>query len=287
MVVARIVSGLGNQLFQYASGYALARQRRTPLFLDTDFYNGQPSRRYELDRFCISGRPINSTQRLWVRISDTTPRGRRSALLRRIPCWRLTMVRDPLAGAAAKPLDAPNNSLLLGYWQNEAYFKHLRKEIIQEFSFKAPPNEQNSEMLARIAGNTSVCVHVRRGDYKNPGEVLAPLPPAYYKRAIEWVLGRHPGALFFVFSDEPEWARASLPLPDSTIFVSHNNGKNDPEDLRLMSACNHFIIANSTFSWWAAWLSASQGKSIVAPRRWFNVPRGEESGIVPTDWHRT
>ena len=293
MILTAIVSGLGNQLFQYAAGYALAARHGVPLRLDLRFFQDQTLRRYELGRFDISARPITPADRFRLRLStDNPPRGpprgplRRAA--RRLPVRRLTLLRETADGAAPSLLTAPDYAALSGYWQDERNFRDAAAGLRRELTFRDAPDPENAAMLDRIRGAANpVCVHVRRGDYLTGTEVLTACPPQYYVDALAWLGRRVPDAHHFVFSDDPDWVRAHLPVPPTAAtFVRHNTGVNDAEDLRLMSACRHFIIANSTFSWWGAWLATGTGKLVVAPRRWYAVPHPNEGRIVPDAWVR-
>jgi hypothetical protein len=287
MIITNIISGMGNQMFQYAAGRALAARHGVPLRLDLRFYEKQTFRKYELHRFNISAGVISGLDRFRIRFSYINPRGFLRRAARRLPIGRLHLLRDQASGVDPRFWSAPADTVLDGYWQNEGYFKEVASDIRREFTFRLPPDAENAAVLERIRGvGKSVCVHVRRGDYLNNTEVLTVCPPAYYIDALAWMATKVPQAHYFVFSDDPGWTRANVPMPAVSTFVTHNTGKNDPEDLRLMSACDHFIIANSTFSWWAAWLANTPGKQVVAPKRWFKDSHGNEQQIVPPEWTR-
>ncbi|MDB5297611.1 MAG: alpha,2-fucosyltransferase [Phycisphaerales bacterium] len=290
MIITTLISGLGNQLFQYAAGFALAKRLGTTLRMDTQFYQHNNLRPYELGRLCVSAKPLTAADRFRIRVSTSVAaagptRTLKQQIARALPIRRLTLADDLVAGCDPAIVGAPDYTLIRGYWQNEGYFADCQADVRREFAFRSPPDASNAAVLARIRGRPSVCLHVRRGDYLNPAEVVAPAPLRYYADAIAWMRARVPGAAYYVFSDDPEWARSNLPVAGAT-FVTHNTGKNDPEDLRLMSACDHFVIANSTFSWWGAWLAASPGKLVVAPRQWFSKPNANEAHIVPDRWVR-
>jgi hypothetical protein len=287
MIVTTVISGLGNQLFQYAAGLGLARKLGVPLRIDARFYETHKLRPYELGRFRTSGRLMSTWDR--IRISVSAPQRQRDLprrALRLLPVRRLRFVDDAVAGFDPSVLESPDYTVLRGYWQNEDYFAHCADDVRREFEFRRPPDAETAAVLARVRqGGASVCLHVRRGDYLTGKEILGPAPLRYYQDALDWMRRRVPAASYFVFSDDPAWARENLPIPGAT-FVTHNTGKNDPEDLRLMAACDHFIIANSTFSWWGAWLSPNPDKLVVAPRQWFSRPNGNEPHIVPGRWVR-
>lgn len=292
MIISSIISGTGNQLFQYAAAYALAMRHGVPLRLDTRFYQTDARRPYELNRFCITAKPIGAIDRLRIRASYLQP-GRSSRLRHKLPIRKLKIISDISTERAVDGqfnqdvLTAGPNTLLKGYWQNERYFSEVAGDIRREFGFATSPDAINAAMLDQIGSvPAAICVHVRRGDYLSGNEVVSTCPDRYYADAIQYMQNHVPAARYFVFSDDLPWARANLPVPSASQFVSHNIGRNDVEDLRLMSACNHFIIANSTFSWWGAWLGRKANKIVVAPRRWFAIEHGGEAGIVPAGWVR-
>ena len=147
----------------------------------------------------------------------------------------------------------PRQRYLAGFWQREEYFSEIADVIRKEFTFREPPDAQNAETLREIAtSGNAVCVHVRRGDYLEPQmhAFFGLCGLDYYRQAMELMRGRVNGPRFFLFSDDPAWARGHLHIDDRTRLVDHNVGGQDHEDLRLMAACRHFIIANSSFSWW-------------------------------------
>ncbi len=287
MIITRLVSGLGNQMFQYAAGLALAARRGAPLRLDLRFYAGQSLRRYELSRFAITARPITRVDRLRMTVSNPSPDPNwPRRVVRSLPVPRVRIVSDRVGEYDPSVIGLPDRSVLWGYWQDERYFADQADAVRRELRFAARPAPADAAVLDQIRRQPAVSVHVRRGDYLNPNEVVGPCGIDYYDRAIAWVAERVPNARLFVFSDDPAWCRANLPAAVPTTFVTHNIGVNDPEDLRLMSACDHFIIANSTFSWWGAWLAERPGTSVVAPARWFRSDQGNEAGVVPGRWVR-
>lgn len=147
-------------------------------------------------------------------------------------------------------------------------------------------DRRNIDMAARIAETPSVALHVRRGDYLTVG-AHGLCDQAYYTAALAKILEHldHTPTVF-VFSDDPDWARANLPLPCPKVVIDFNGPDRDYEDMRLMSLCRHNIIANSSFSWWAAWLNASATKQVAGPACWFSNPRLRNPDILPRGWHR-
>ncbi len=293
MVITRVISGLGNQMFQYAAGFALARRvGGVPLRLDIDFYKSNRLRAYELERFRLSAQPMSATTRL--RVEADLRIGSRHLLrravrrvLRPLPVRHFDYCTDAEQAMAEQYWQSGDYTVLGGFWQNEAYFIDAVADLRREFIFRRPPDQMNQAVLDQIrATPIAVCVHVRRGDYLTGREVLAAADIGYYRAALQYSVERFPTARYFVFGDDPDWAQQHIPVPAGSTFVTHNVGRNDPEDMRLMSACRHFIIANSTFSWWGAWLSVWEDKVVVAPARWFAIAHPNESVIVPQRWIR-
>lgn len=275
MIYTRFHGRIGNQMFQYAAGRALALRRGTGLVIDDRLarHKGEGS---IADVFTLPDvtaplppskhdRPLAYT--LW-RYLGRSPRYLREKHLAFDP--------DVLA--------APDKTYLHGYWQSERYFADAADQIRQDFAF-APPTGRNAELAAEIADTLSVSLHLRRGDYVgNASHVIC--GQAYYDAALAALLPQLPGPpTIYVFSDEPDWARENLRLPGTPVIVDHNTDS-PQDDMRLMSLCRHNIIANSSFSWWGAWLNAAPGRIVMAPKRWFGKPGLTNPDILPPDWQQ-
>ena len=285
-VIVRLEGGLGNQLFQYATGRTIALATGRDLLLDTSAYREDRLRSYQLDRFAIAARPLRRGDVPYLklrrsRLGAILPRRSRVEIVRevfpaRVPVW-------PEA-----PVDDAGTPYLIGYWQSERYFAPIADTIRREVRVNAAPEGRNARLLDEIAASDAVAIHVRRGDYvSNPAATayhgLCGLD--YYRAAIRRLAGSVPRPHCFVFSDDLDWVRANLDTGHPTTFVGHNT--DTPwEDLRLMAACRHFIVANSSFSWWGAWLGEWPGKQVIAPARWFQADHGGEGEIVPAGWLR-
>jgi hypothetical protein len=181
-------------------------------------------------------------------------------------------------------LAARGELYLLGYWQARQYVEAVAETLRTELHLTAPPSPENARWLEAIHRQPSVALHLRRGDYVAHPRFQMADPLAYYRAAFAHVAARHAGLQAFVFSDDIPWARAHLALPAPLYFLDHNGGA-PQEDLRLMAACQHQIIANSTFSWWAAWLNPHPAKMVCAPRTWFNHDPDAAADLLPPDWH--
>jgi len=273
-VTSYLMGGCANQIFQYATGLALARRLRVDLKLDVSWYEtatpSQP-RMYSLGLFKGVDAQV-------------------------VHCLLGQIIREE--GLPYKPAlfeNAPRKCSLVGYWQCEEYFFGLREELRERLLPREPLPARAiaTERAILDAGERSVFVHVRRTDYVgNPYHVL--LPMEYYREAAGLIAAKVCDPVFFVFSDDPEWCEANFKLPYHTTItgnlertVEHRLGREDG-DLYLMRLCGHAIIANSSYSWWGAWLGADiKGGVVIAPKRWFGPAfKNDPRHIIPDRWIR-
>lgn len=294
MIAVKLMGGLGNQMFQYAAARALALEKKTwvyldPSFLLTDSKGKWTQREYELGAFNIQYKFERSGRIRFLRSLNTNRYARR---LSDSKIWFFPYRNFYESGMEFHPelFDFPKNTYLHGYFQSEKYFLKHEAVIRKDFSFLELPKGQNIEVLDRIKNSNSISVHVRRGDYVTlaaASEFHALMGLDYYSAGASHILenGNAP-ASFFVFSDDPQWVKENLKLPGETTYVDWNSGANSFEDMRLMSNCKHHIVANSSFSWWGAWLNPNQDKIVVAPKIWFNQPGVNTNDIIPASWIR-
>lgn len=158
------------------------------------------------------------------------------------------------------------NMYLYGFWQSEKYFSDIRNILLSEFNFPEINDDKNMDILKKIQQHISVSIHVRRGDYVT--SIFPTMTKDYYQRAMDYFFKKYSNVFFVVFSDDISWAKKYISFKNG-IFVNWNNGKESYKDMQLMSLCNHNIIANSSFSWWGAWLNRNEDKEIIAPSKWF------------------
>jgi len=300
MVVVRLFGGLGNQMFQYAAGRSIAYMNNKVLKLDItsgfreDFYK----RKYCLKHFNIEEHIASKSElpRLLINHSESasiygkTIRFINSLfpLDKKFIYKEKSLLFDP---TIFKPRD---RIYLIGYWQSEKYFSNIEPIILSEYSFKTIPANRNKEIAERISNDNSVGIHLRRlygvsGDkvFRKHKKVYGTSSMQYYRNAIEYLQEMYYDLKFYIFSDHMQWVkdnfREQLPL----IFVDHNDNESSYEDLRLMSLCKHQIIANSSFSWWAARLNLNELKTIIAPKTWFlDKYKNENNDIIPESWIR-
>jgi hypothetical protein len=291
-IVVRQISGLGNQLFQYAAGryYAQRCGARMRMVLDPAkraFSHGHP-RPFLLSQFAIVS-PVSeirpweqiffSTRRQLAPLRALMRRASQSQVFRETPAQRYSFLEDLSVQSGTRTL------YLAGYWQTYKIADALGPRLRTELAFRQPPEGRNLEMLGRIRkAKNAVSLHVRRGDYTLAAEGNIALPMEYYERAITRAKERIDEPTFFVFSDDMEFARANLPAGLKTVFVDHNDHWTAHEDLRLMSGCRHHILANSTFSWWGAWLNPNEDKVVLAPRQWHLRAESYYPELMPPAW---
>lgn len=285
MIVFYGQGGLGNQLFQYAAARRLALRHNCPLVLDPYWFDhplpGETPRPLELSRYAVELRiGSESEQQSWKWM-----RGRVGRYLR--PLHPLHLVQEQGVSLNQAAMNAPINSYLLGFWQSESYFADIRSHLLRELTPTVPPASADEAVMSHMRSGTAVSVHVRRGDYVSLQSAAAfhgLCSLDYYRAAIQHVAERVENPVLFVFSDDPDWTRANLSSPFPTHYVDHNRPADAFQDLRLMSLCRHHIIANSSFSWWGAWLAEQQGV-VVAPARWYAADR-RTPDLLPARWTR-
>ena len=176
------------------------------------------------------------------------------------------------------------STFFVGVWQVEAYFKAIEKDIFEAFTFKVPTDKKNKSIINAINNCNAVSVHIRRGDYLNENwaaKLVVIKNNTYYNNALKYIVEKVDNPQFFIFSDDVAWVKENLKIPDG-IYVDFNKGQSSYIDMYLMSLCKHNIIANSSFSWWGAWLNKNSNKIVVMPSKWFN--RDYCDGIFPTEW---
>ena len=277
-VVVRLTGGLGNQLFQYALGRSTEINCGADVSYNTSAIALKNGRRFMLDLFNtkVATTEEPSPQTLAERFL--------SALAGKTHIREKHLEYIPSLFSRIK---RGGTFYLEGEWRTEKYFRDIREQLLSEISLKNPYSESAQAFSEAIAATTSVALHIRRGDYvTNPGAnaVHGTCSLDYYKAAILTMQNKVAEPHFFVFSDDIAWVKENLELdPARTTYIS-GNGLQDEEELLLMSECAHAVIANSTFSWWAAWLNRNPDKIIIAPKQWFVSPILHSENLVPSSW---
>lgn len=295
MIIVRLTGGLGNQMFQYAAARRLAVVNDSPLKLDLGWFDQIPStatpRKFELKVFNIAGVAASREEVSRLRGVDTElwPKQLRTLVEKSGILRKRTCIREKNYHFDAAILVLRGDAYLDGCWQSEKYFEDVAETVRKEFTFGVEPSPANARMSEVISGCNAVGIHVRRGDYisnETTRQYHGVAPLEYYRRAIDSLVDRVGNPHFFVFSDDPEWVKRNLASRQPTTFVDHNGPDSGFEDLRLMSLCQHQIIANSSFSWWAAWLNRNPGKIVFAPQTWFGAAGPDTKDLIPDDWYR-
>ena len=293
MVISRIFFGLGNQMFQYAAARRLAYVLQTELKLDISCFDHWKIHSYGLHAFNIH-ETIAAPEEV-AAFNSIAIESRIGKILFRLK-QKLT-VRDwtILYENSIRPVDqrvlnARGNVYLGGYWLSEKYFAGIEDILRREFTVRAEQDAQSREIAGRIRSCESVGVHVRRGQLAVPSLRDQTHGPCcslkYYEECAARIAGRVHDPHFFVFSDDPDWVVRNVRLDYPVEFVTHNGDGRNFEDLRLLSLCRHQITANSSFSWWAAWLNANPDKIIFAPKTWLHRDQELARDLVPADWTR-
>ena len=277
--------GLGNQLFQFIAGYVLAKKNKINLRINIDRFNSY-DKQFELDRFPEIYKlniPKIKKNKFWkiLKISGIYKIINFLLLLDKQEFEKSPFIfnRDLLKKKIVK------NVSIVGFFQSEKYFIHYKKIVLKLLRFSKIKDKLHQKYLNLINNKNSVAIHIRRGDYLNDPKVRhihGILGSDYYKKSISYIKKKVKNPLFFIFSDDIELVKKTFSFFNNKKYIFIDT-KSPINDLYLMSNCKHFIIANSTFSWWGAWLSKNKRKIVCAPKRWLRV-RISTPDIIPESW---
>ena len=289
MVITNLIGGLGNQMFQYAVARALSLRLNSPLLLDiSGFANYSLHQGFELQRI-FSGTTVAASKSDVNKILGWQAPSIIKRLVSRpsLTAFRSkSFVLEPHFNYWAGISHLTGNCYLSGYWQTEKYFADVANEIRADFAFKPAMNPQNTELAQQIYQVNAVSLHVRRGDYANNAKNIAThglCSLDYYQAAVQHIANQVESPHFFVFSDDIAWVKSNLKIDYPHQFIDHNKGAESYNDMCLMSMCKHNIIANSSFSWWSAWLNLDTDKIVIAPKQWF-VNKINLPDLIPQEW---
>lgn len=283
MIIVNLKGGLGNQMFQYALGRALSLKNNDILKLDTESLSkakelGNIYRPFDLEAFAIY-KDIASKEEVAALRYPHGILSKLTELFAQKILRRSTVVFDK------KILTLTGNQYLDGYWQSPLYFEAIRDTLLTDFTPKAQLSASGQALLQQLADTNSVAIHIRRGDYVANPRVLREngiCSIEYYRKAAAEVEKTQKNTTYFIFSDDIDWVKANLELPATEMFYVQDATLSSPQELYLMSQAKHNIIANSSFSWWAAWLNQNENKIVVAPTPWFNTVTFDKNLIPPT-----
>lgn len=292
-VIIKIFGGLGNQMFQYAFGRSLSHALNLPLKADITFQNNKQKssnyRRYELSYFKLS---------LAIAKPNEIPLNKEPLIYKllgfKIPKQPVTRIKENLlyrydTELLSSLMKSTNSLYLDGYWQSYKYFDNIRQDLLNDFTPKGNLSKSQSELISLIKKSNSVAIHIRRGDYVSNPKANAHhglCSVDYFKSAVDYITGKVSDAQFFIFSDDIDWCKGNLQIEGDVTYIIPDE-VTPTVDLHMMSQCRHFIISNSSFSWWAAWLSVHADKIVIAPRDWLrNNVENCMDDLIPQTWIR-
>ncbi|MFD0749287.1 alpha-1,2-fucosyltransferase [Mucilaginibacter calamicampi] len=278
MIVVKLQGGLGNQLFQYAFGTALAEKYRDTLKFDLGSYEVGASRKLDILEFRVDLRAVDEAQ-----YNDFF--SLKNRMLKKLKLSVLATSQVHFENSATYydvHHSASKNIFYFGYWQSPRYFEAVSKIIHEQFKLR----NDNLPLFYRdlLKQNQTVAIHIRRGDYLLAGnaQVHGNLPQEYYERAVDLMQQSVGDSHYLIFSDDLSWVKDNFKIPVKWQMVDDCE-LNAAQTLALMAACNHQIIANSTFSWWAAWLNTNPQKKVIAPKNWFANGR-DATELLMNSW---
>lgn len=290
MIIINISGGLGNQMFQYAFGYAISQFYNLPFKLDIHDYKSYNLRKYELDS-------LNTIEHF---ASESDIESLKFMPMNSIEKFIRQLIRKPKKTSKSYYQESHfyyeqgvfhlNGSIYFnGYWQSERYFHQFRHELLEMFTQKDPIHPNTQYFHKNIINSESVSIHIRRGDYisnKDTNNFHGTCNLTYYHKAISFIKNKIKNPYFFIFSDDPLWTKENFNFIDNISFVTLAEDIPDYEEIYLMSQCKHNIIANSSFSWWGAWLNQNNEKLVIAPQQWFadKQMQSQTNDLLPKTW---
>ncbi|MDP3332699.1 MAG: alpha-1,2-fucosyltransferase [Methylococcaceae bacterium] len=291
MIISHILGGIGNQMFQYAAGRALSLVNNQQFLVDlSDFSNYRLHHGFELTRVFNLNAEAASIAAVNEMLGWRANRWAKRVLRRPqfVYLRGRKFIVEPHFNYWPDFVNLQDNCYLYGYWQSEKYFKQFESTIRHDFTFREPLTGHNAELAIEMKNSQSVSLHVRRGDYvSNPknSSLLEVCSLDYYHKAISYIAERIEHPVFYIFSDDIEWVRQNLPMGFPYVYVDNNRLADSYKDMQLMGLCRHHIIANSSFSWWGAWLNANPEKLVIAPKNWFSNGNND-CDLIPDEWVR-
>ncbi|WP_147204902.1 alpha-1,2-fucosyltransferase [Segetibacter aerophilus] len=287
MIISKITSGLGNQLFQYAVAKSLSLKHKTSLFFDLSYYKStyetDTARSFKLHHFDIDYKTLNTSPLVYL--------SKATKLFPNRSCQPFfLLLKEKHFHYDEQVVKAKSTCITLdGFWQSEKYFADATEAIRRELIFKDAATSSLNDYKGQIEKAVNpVSIHIRRGDYVSHPEFSKSfgfIGLEYYEQAVSYIKTKVENPTFFVFSDDKEWVKKSFKLPGSNVFVETAGEDSDVIELQLMSLCTHHIIANSSFSWWGAWLNNNKNKIVISPASWYkNKPDWNTKDLLPASW---
>jgi hypothetical protein len=289
LIIVQLKGGLGNQLFQYAAALSLGALHNTQVKVDVSQLLAPDEeigtmRNYEL-KYVNQPPAVASEAEINAMIKEPF-------LLKyyrkTLPPFKRKIYKEASFRFDIHFFESQNNIYLKGYRQSEKYFAQIAENIKQQLSLQLSVYRSVEAYGEQLKIHNSVSIHIRHGDYTNAAvtEFHGILGMEYYNRAIEEIIQIVDNPVFYIFTDNPEWVKQNFSINHETIFVSGAISQTHYEDLYLMRCCRHNIIANSSFSWWAAWFNKNPEKVVVAPIKWFDKANYDTTDLIPESWKR-
>ena len=282
-LILKLNGGLGNQMFQWALARMLEETTDMDVYLDMSYFKNRYARPYELNIFKLEPKLVED---FWTKLKLEII-WRLRAILKWEKTLGLTLYSESSFNFDKNIQRIKADTFIEGFFQSEKYFKFVEDKLRDDFIFVKNQDDVNNKLRLDICAKNSISLHIRRGDYvqkKRYQNVYANCSLDYYKRGVEYIAQQYPEPTLYVFSDDINWVRNNLKLPYKSIYVSNNSGAKSFEDMRLMASCKHNIIANSSFSWWGAWLNKNPDKIVIAPQKWFNDETIVQTDVIPETW---
>ena len=287
MIIVQLKGGLGNQLFQYAAGLSLASYHNVQVKVDISALKKPDEaintlRNFDLQHINFPPKIATQAEIDELVKSDLVT----TAFQKLLPPFKRKIYKEASYNFDPNFYKTGNHLYLRGYRQSEQYFKNIQEQVRQQFVIQSHLINHLKEKAHELQSVDSVAVHIRRGDYsdKKVTAYHGMLPLNYYKSAFEYMNEKVKNARFLIFTDDVKWVTENMTLPVFAEFVSGSITENHYEDFFLMSKCKHHVIANSSFSWWAAWMNPNTNKLIIAPNKWFNNSRLDTADLIPGGW---
>ncbi|AZZ36566.1 alpha-1,2-fucosyltransferase [Bdellovibrio sp. qaytius] len=281
MVVVKLYGGLGNQMFQYAMGKAVAEARKCELYYEGEYFRNSEkfgsSWTYQLDLLKTN---IKEWKPSYLNLFNLFARALNKFNIN-LPGFYFEKnhtYRPEIHSTSAQ--------FFFGYFQSELNFNKIRPILLQEFESRTKASEQNQVLIQKMQSCEAVALHVRRGDYLTQAstQVHGTCNLDYYRKCIAHISQKVSNPVFFIFSDDQAWTKENLKIDFECHFIDHNKGEQSYWDMLLMKNCKHNITANSSFSWWGAWLNTNPNKIVMAPAKWYNDTSINTENLHPKDW---
>jgi hypothetical protein len=270
MIIIQLIGGLGNQMFQYAAAKALSLETKQKLRLNTNLFNTYKIQNYGLHNFEIKHGIYQKPNKFIQKFN--------SVFYKKVFYQEVDFTFTPdFCKLKGNPI------VLDGFFESEKYFVKYREQLLIDFTIKSPLKDITKKTAQKMAGENSVSIHIRRGDYLQH-TIHNTNKTEYYKMAIETIKNKVENPVFYLFSDDMAWVKQFFILKGEKNYIDFNDNKTNYEDMKLMSSCKHNIIANSSFSWWSAWLNTNPKKIVIAPKKWLNMDEKRYEEIIPDAW---